>query len=386
MANVKGSKKVFGWLLGLLAMPLVTGCAVSLNKSIAMPKAPVAEARKVTVAVLPFETVEKAAEPSDDPEAAPPKKDYDENVRNFEKKYFAARLVETLAKSPYVKEAYVSPVISPSVDFVIKGGIIQSDGEDTKVTITFTRCCWKDADTDTFSIDLASKHFEQMPDPGSQLWIDPVNQLGSILEKMTPEELRSIEQERIAAYLEDSGKTKQSEATYVKARRVVNRAARLERTKLLSQFSNKNMEFAMPLAPTYAEWQRKSTKQFEEKRQKNLQTGLNILAAMTSFGAGMAGASMGIMTPSATLSSAVGLSVAGAMQNSREAKIIENSLSQETGSFGKEVEPLTIDLGSRVYTLTGSIENQLARFKQLVRSMVKSELNQDYAVVGRAGR
>ncbi len=144
-------------LSAVLALPLLTGCAVPLNKSIMQPQATVPASHKVTIAVLPFETIEQPVDPADEDKNRP-QESFDQNVRNFEKKFFAARLVETLAKSPWVKEAHVSPVITPSVDYLVRGGIIESDGEDTTVSITVSRCCWQDVHTETFSMALASSH------------------------------------------------------------------------------------------------------------------------------------------------------------------------------------------------------------------------------------
>jgi len=374
--TLKGSMKMFGWLFGLLAMPLVTGCAVSLDRSIALPKAPILDEHKVSIAVLPFETVQKPVDLSDDPEAAPQKKDFDENIRNFEKKYFAARLVETLAKSPYVKEAYVSPVMTPSVDYIVKGSIIQSDGEDTKVSITLTRCCWSDAFTETFSMDLALSHFEKSDDPGSQLWVDPVNKIGEILEKAGAEQRNSIKQERILGYLGNGTSPAAPGPVSSKALRTVDKAAGWERSELLDRVSKMTLGFADELKPTYVDWQKKSTKLWEEKRQAQLQAGLNMFAALTSFGVGMAGASMGMTNLAQPMSNAFGLGVVGAMQSGREASIISQSMSRITGSFSEEVEPLTINLGNQVYTLTGSMDSRIAKVKEIVRSVILSELGQ----------
>lgn len=368
-------------LCGIMALPLLTGCAVPLNKSIMQPQATVPASQKVTVAVLPFETVEQPVDPNADDDKKKPQESFDKNVRNFEKKYFAARLVETLAKSPWVKEAHVSPVITPSVDYLVRGGIIESDGEDTTVSITVSRCCWQDVHTETFSMDLASSHFDEMADPGSQLWIDPVNKIGEILAKVTPDQRRSIEKERVSAYLATgTGKTAQAPQS-PKVQNTVQTAAGWERRELLGRVSKMAFGFANGLRPTYVQWQQKSTKLHEEKRQKDIQTGLNVLAAMTTLGAGMASASMGVTSHSQTLSYAFGMNVASAMESSQEAAAIAEALGGFTGSFGDAVEPQTLKLGDQVYTLTGSIDTKIAQLRDIVRKEIIAEIER-YASVG----
>ena len=362
------------WLGAVAALPLITGCAVPLNKSIVQPQSTVSESHKVTIAVLPFETVEQPVDPDADEDKNKPQESFDKNVRNFEKKYFAARLVETLAHSPWVKEAHVSPVITPSVDYLVRGGIIDSDGEDTTVSITVSRCCWQDIHTETYSMDLASSHFEEMADPGSQLWIDPVNKIGELIAKTTPQQRWSMEQERVSAYLKfGTGKTAQVPQS-PKVLKTIQTAAGWERRELLGRVSKMALGFADGLRPTYTAWQQKSTKLHEEKRQKDIQTGLNVLAAMTSFGAGMASGSMGMMNHSQSLSYAFGMSVVGAMQSSEEAATIAEALSGFTGSFGEKVEPQTLKLGDQVYTLTGSIDAQIAQLRDIVRKEISAEI------------
>lgn len=361
-------------LSAVMALPLLTGCAVPLNKSIVQPQATVLASQKVTIAVLPFETVVQPVDPDADEDKNNPQEPFDKNVRNFEKKYFAARLVETLSKSPWVKEAHVSPVITPSVDYLVRGGIIESDGEDTTVSITVSRCCWTDVHTETFSMDLASSHFEEMADPGSQLWIDPVNKIGEILAKVTPEQRRSIEQDRVSAYLATgTGKTVRAPGSPT-VQNTVQTAAGWERHELLGRVSKMALGFADGLRPTYTAWQQKSTKLHEEKRQKDIQTGLNVLAAMTSLGAGMASASMGMTTHSQTLSYAFGMNVASAMQSSQEAATIAEALGGFTGSFGETVEPQTLKLGDQVYTLTGTIDAKIAQLRTIVRKKISAEI------------
>jgi hypothetical protein len=368
-------------LCAAVALPLLTGCAVPLNKLILQPKVTVSDSEKVTIAVLPFETVEQSIEPDSD-EKNRLQESFDINVRNFEKKYFAAQLVETLTRSPWVKEAYITRVVTPSIDYLIKGGIIESDGEDTTVAITVERCCWKDIHTETFSMDLASSHFDEMFDPGSQLWIDPVNKIGEIIAKVTSEQRRRIEDERTAAYLETGTGTKPPTPSSPRTRKTVQTAASWERAQLLGRISKMTRGFADGLRPTYIAWQQKSTKLHEEKRQKDLQTGLNVFAAMTTLGAGMASASMGVMSHSQTLSYAFSMSVTGAMQSSQEADTIAEALGGFTGSFGEGVEPQTLKLGDEVYTLTGSIDAQIAQLRDIVRKEIILE-SERYASVGR---
>jgi hypothetical protein len=368
-------------LCAFVALPLLTGCAVPLNKTIAQPQATVPASQKVTIAVLPFETVEQRVELSADEDKNGPQATFDKNVRNFEKKYFAARLVETLAKSPWVQEVYISPVMTPSVDYLVKGGIIESDGEDTTVSITLTRCCWKDVHSETFSMDLASSHFEEMWDPGSQLWIDPVNKIGEILAKVTPDQQRIIEEERAASYLKNKGKPFSEAQLSPRVRKTIQTAAAWERAQLLGRVSKMTMGFADRLGPTYVMWQQKSTKQWEEKRQKDLQTAVSVFAALTSFGAGMASASMGVTSHSQALSYAFGMNVASAMESSQEAAIIAESLSQFAGSFGETVEPQTFQLGDQVYTLTGSMDARIAQLRDIVRKEIIAE-SERYASVG----
>src|SRR5439155_17981689 len=152
-----GLTRTYELLTGLLVLSFLAGCSVALDKTIVMPQAPIPDARKFTVAVLPFEHVAPQPEPDEGRKPKTKEKEPENpKLQEFERQYFPARLAQTLRQSPWVKEAYVTPGVTPAVDFVVRGDITESDGEVTGITFTLARCCWTDVFTKAFRIDLDS--------------------------------------------------------------------------------------------------------------------------------------------------------------------------------------------------------------------------------------
>jgi hypothetical protein len=274
----------------LFLMILLAGCSIALEKNILVPQNPIPESRKFTVAVLPFghpapgpdseEKTRNRQEKPDNPE-----------MKSFERQYFPSRLVQTLRQSPWVREAYAVPGKTPSVDYTIRGDVKESDGEVTEVVVTVTRCCYHDVFSKSFRIDLSSSDFKEMTDPGSTLWNSIVNTVGRYFDTVTAEENSNMINDRSATYAQGAvknvGVTPRSLETLAKA-------ARWERENLLARVSTMAISFADEITPIHVKWQEKVTKTAEEKRQKDLQTGVQTLMAITNVGLGMYASANGV--------------------------------------------------------------------------------------------
>lgn len=362
--------KMYELLAGLLMAWLLAGCSVALDKTILMPQNPVPESRRFTVAVLPFEHV-APPEPDHEDRRKPRKKEPENpELQKFERQYFPARLAQTLKQSPWVKESYVTPGVTPSVDYVVRGDITESDGEITGISVTVARCCWTDVLTKQFRIDLGSSDFKELSDPGQTLWNSIANAVGRYFDGVTADDSAILASARAAMYAQQ-GDTKitltpKSSATIVKA-------AQWERDNLLHRISTMASSFETEVTPTYVKWQEKVTKIGEDKRQKDLEVGLSTLMAVAKVGVGMYASARGVGGLGGLMTLSAGSNIVNAIKANDESKALDAAMKEMTNVFAVSLEPQTLELEGRVYKLTGDVSSRMNQVKQIVSQVILAQ-------------
>jgi len=363
-----GFNRLNEFLGGLLVLSLLAGCSVALDKTIVMPQAPVPDSRKFTVAVLPFEHVAPELDPEEGRKPKTKAKEPENpKLQEFERQYFPARLAQTLRQSPWVKEAYVTPGVTPAADFVVRGDITESDGEITGITFTLARCCWTDVFTRAFRIDLDSDEFKESNDPAQALWNSAANALGRYFDSVTPEDMSKLASGRTAMYSQQAdgsiNLTPKSSATIAKA-------AKWERENLLARISTMASAFESEVTPTYVKWQEKVTKIAEEKRMKDLQVGISTLMAVASMGGGIYAATRGAGAVAGVMGLVAGVNIVNAIRVNEESKALDAAIKNMTDVFAVGFEPQTMELEGRVYKLTGDARSQMTQVKEIVRQVI----------------
>jgi len=366
-----GLTRTYELLAGLLMLSFLAGCSVALDKTILMPQASIPDARKVTVAVLPFEHVAPEPEPEEGRKPKPKEKEPDNpKLKEFERQYFPARLAQSLRQSPWVKEAYVTPGVTPAVDFVVRGDVTESDGEITGITFTLARCCWTDVFTKEFRIDLDSGEFKESKDPAQALWNSVANTFGRYFDGVTAEDISKLASGRTAMYSQQPdgsiNLTPKSSATIAKA-------AQWERENLLARISAMALSFESEVTPTYIKWQEKVTKIAEEKRMKDLKAGLSTLMAVASMGGGIYSATRGMGAVAGAMGLVAGANIVNAMRANDESKALDAAMKNMTNVFAVSLEPQTLELEGRVYKLTGDARSQMTQVKEIVRQVILAQ-------------
>lgn len=357
-----------------LVLLFLGGCSVALDKSIVRPQASVPESNRLTVAVLPFEHVRAQVEPEEGrsrSKAEKAKQEGNSQMEKFERNYFPASLVETLRQSPWVKQAYVAPAMTPTVDFIVRGSVTESDGEVTVISITLARCCWKDALTQTFRADLASSDFKEATDPSDMFWYSVVNALGRHFDTVSAEDRSKIVKERAAAYLEQTDKNVSLTNRGIE---IVQGAARWENENVLGRVSDMALTFTKEAKPKYIEWQKEATRLAEKKRDQNLKAGFSAALTVANFGLGMYAASQGFSGIAFTLAGGAGSSIVDLMASAKESASLGAAMKDMTNVFSVDLEPSSIKVGDRVYKLTGDAREQMKEARQILLAQIRAEL------------
>ena len=313
---------------------------------------------RITIAVLPLEVpnIMKLK-----PEEA--------NLRRFEQKYFATRLVQTLRTSPWVQEAYLAPESTPSVDYVLSGDIKQGNGETTTVKLRLTRCCDAQVFARTFSADIRSKDFKQTDDPSQFFWNGVVNAIDTALGDAPATDFQRIHSERQVAYVGTSSATLST-----KGQSLVKSAAQVEREKLLQPITSLGITEADAATPAFQTWEKSSTELLEDQRSKSHQEWFNFgmmlfVAAAGGYSAGLSGETT--MDPNTQM--ALDSMTQQNTELSEEQSKIADALKDLNIAFSSNAQTLTIDWDGRTYKLRGTLDGQLAELRRIVRERLHRE-------------
>jgi hypothetical protein len=338
-------------LAGVLmsALPWLTGCETAVDKA-ASARLAAAEGNmnapivyysdikmkpRTSIAVLPFEVSDNVAK-----------------TREFERTFFAANLVKMLQESPVSKKAVFAPAETPAVDYVVRCSASPSPEKIwtfVKVEDLSGRVVWQGPYTDAEWDRIANRVIKE------------------IAADMDP--LTESDRKRVGKYSEGVV-TEPTE----KAVAIANVAANLEREKLLSRFTElalANAEHYARIYENFRERQQELARQAEEENQRQTASMLSgVAAGLGGVSAAASGNQYGVSQAQARMAQAqVDVAASGNRQANLELASQKLSL-----SFGAAVSPTAITFLDKVYELSGSYEEQLKEFRQLVKKSLEASV------------
>jgi hypothetical protein len=270
------NKKLFFVLL--LALLLLTGCATgkfySYDSGLDKDDQPnITNNNKFTIAVTPFTLSDKIPENHQD-------------IAQFEKHFWANNIVQLLKKSPYVKNAYYSPTITPCPDYYINGIILLSDGENTEAEISVFVSDGTILYKDTYGYANNKNDFndsEYLYKP----WYKFINKINKTLRE-TNYNKDLLFQKKVNGY---AGTVVAPKKVNDKLEKMVDEASMYERDKLLSFSTHIVEETCDELKQQYIKWQKDSTLSAEQVRvKKNTSLAMSFVAAAAGAAVQSAGA------------------------------------------------------------------------------------------------
>ena len=294
-----------------------------------------------------------------------------DGVKQFESHFFGARLAQTMRSTGWFAGVYCLPSKTPSVDILVYPHVKRSDGEVTEIEFSLFDPAGNKVGKVSTGMNLSSKDFSgpNRVDPGRRMWLTASNRIARALTKSKALDRSKLDSQRVAAYLEDSTSARNGELSpSSESESFVAVAVDFERKKLLAPVTRMIVEQGRELRPAYRSWQERTTKLFEAKRQKQTQSIVMAVLSVAAMGANTMAVANGVPASSmqqANLTSATGMMYAA--QAGTEATHIGKTAYRLRNAFGQNLAPLTIKLGGAVYTLTGSVKDQLGQMRRIIR-------------------
>jgi hypothetical protein len=357
-------------------------------------QAEIPEDQLIDVGVLVFESEELTPQKAKD-------EGTNADIRKAESHFMPYHLKNTLQQSGHWGAIQVIPAETNSVDLLVKGKILESNGEQLILQIDV-----KDASGQTWFqkkySSEASEYFYASNQVGEKdayqdLYNTIANDMAAFKMKLSPSDIKMIRTVSKLKFAEEFAPAAfQGYLTKDKKGRLrVNRLPadndpmmqRLlkirEREYMYVDTLNQQYEgFYNEMWPSYENWRKLSlTEQEAIKKIKREALTKQLIGALLIAGAVAAGSSDSnvgrAMTPALVI---IGGQVFISGWNvSKEAEIHSAAIEELSESFGDEMQPVTMEFEGQQYELSGSAEEQFTRWQALLHKIYLAETGFDAA-------
>jgi hypothetical protein len=286
-------------------------------------------------------------------------------VRQAEAQYFPYLLRKTLELSGQWGAVRVLPQVDPTIELLIEGRILHSDGVVLRLLIDVSDASGRTWLNRIYSGSANWAYYGDQPDyrtdPFQGLYNRIANDLSTVRATLGATELRQIidiSQLRYAAALSPAAFSEflvRQDDGSMRLRRLPARndpmIARIERLRkseylFIDTVDAQYGSFYRSMGPTYSLWRRYSfgqTLELEELRQTQGQ-GRGGFPAMKQ-----------------------------AYDNYKEGKVQQQALKELSESFNTEVEPTVLELSGQMVQLNGSLQSQYSEWRRLLRAIYTEE-------------
>ncbi|MBM4054135.1 MAG: hypothetical protein FJ264_05575 [Planctomycetes bacterium] len=371
------------------ALLFLTSCAGLNSRKIAQTEIQqaqqqVPEEELLDIGIMVFES-EEITEKQSKKEGTNPE------VRKAENHFVSYHLKNTLERSGHWGMVRVTPLESESADVLIKGGIVESNGENLVVAITVSDSAgnvWlKEKYKATVTEGAYKDNVSGEKDIFQGLYNAIANDMTNYRKKMNPEkikEIRAVTQLKFAryfaphafeGYLEESKKN-----TFTLKRLPADNDTMMAR---ILESRERVYMFEDTINEYYEGFYNEMWAPYEEWRKLNLTERIALNAQKRSAFLRQAGGAMlvalGVMMEvqdvhdSAILTG--GLVIIGGqvflsgLNISKQAQMHYETLEELGESFGSEMKPVVLEFEGKKYELTGTAEEQYKRWKEILHQM-----------------
>jgi hypothetical protein len=380
-----------------LCLAVISGCA-SLGVQNVPPtplysaKSEIPEQELLDVGIATFDSVEMTEEEAKEQGA-------NAQVRKAEEHFIPYHLKSTLQRSSHWGMVRVMPKASVNADVVVKGKIIESNGERLVLQVEArdaTGRLWFDK---KFGADATETSYAKLEpgqkDPFQDLYHAVANAMAEQREKLTPDQVRIIRTVSKLKFAEEFAPD--AFGRYLTAdRKHITRVNRLpadddpmmkrlmsirERESMFVDALNGYSEnFYNGMWPSYENWRKMNlTERVAMAKVKR--------DAYTRIAAGVALIALGVLVGSSSdFSSAVlggtvvligGQVFVSGINISSQAEMHRTAIQELSESFDNEMKPLVMEFQGKTYELTGSAEEQYRRWRELLRQIYDAETGLD---------
>jgi hypothetical protein len=319
-------------------------------------------------------------------------------------------LVDSLAKSGHWGAVRLAPAGTGVSDVTVDGKIFESTGEKLVLEITPSDASGTDWYTRRYEQKASKYNYDKPLTPGADPFQDIYNRIANDMavyrariDDQQARRLRQISELRFAesfspeafgGYIE-----KDSQGKYTLARLPAEGDPMLDRIRRIRERDNLFVDtlqdyygnFSSQMSAPYHDWRKESyveTIQYKElKRQATMRTVTGVAAVLggilastqtnnternergerrrSSNTAAQAATVAGVLGGAALIKSGIG--------KRAEAKMHAETLKELGGSLSADINPQVIELDDRSITLTGTVQDQYAQWREILHGIYKSE-------------
>ncbi len=317
-------------------------------------------------------------------------------VRKAEARYIPYALRSTLEETGYWGATRVIPSDVESVDLIVTGKIIASDGEVLTLEIRAQDATGREWLRKKYTGKVSryaykSKEFKNK-EPFQNVYNSIANDLLQARKQLTAKDLRTIRSVSELKFAEDlsphvyADHLKQDdEDRYTVNRLPAESDPMLQRIRkirerdylLIDTLDSHYANFHDDMRQRYQEWRHNSYDEVVALRELKGAARTRMLLGAATFIAGILGASQGVSSigqTAGTLAVIGGAAVfKGGMDKYAESKIHADAFRELGESFDAEVAPKVLDVEGKTITLTGSAEEQYKEWRKLLREIYAAE-------------
>ncbi len=314
-------------------------------------------------------------------------------IRKAEARYMPTVLADTVQKSGHWGAVRVAPAETGVSDVVVSGKIIESTGEKLALEISVSDASGATWYTRPYE-GYASKYSYQgkrAPEPFQDVYNRIANDLAVARAKMPAADasrLRTISELRFAQGFSPKafgGFLDVDKKGRVTVRRLpAENDPMLERIRRIRERDNLFVDtlqdyytgFSKQMYSPYQDWRKESYTESIAYRELRAQATGRTIAGVASILAGIAAQTGDSAATRAA--GTVGIVGGAAMVKSGFDKRAESKMHAETlkelgGSLSAEIEPQVIELEDRSVTLTGSVQDQYGKWREILRGIYEAE-------------
>jgi hypothetical protein len=380
-----------------IGLVVISGCA-SLGvqqvppTTLYLAKSEIPEEELLDVGVVTFDSVEMTEEEAKE-------QGTNAQVRKAEEHFIPYHLKSTLQRSSHWGMVRVMPKESAAADVVVKGKIIESNGERLILQVEArdaTGRLWFDR---KFGADAVETSYENLQpgqkDPFQDLYHAVANAMAEQREKLTPEQARRIRTVSKLKFAEEFAPDAFGRYLTADSKGIIQvkrlpadddpmmkrfMSIRERESMFVDALNGYSENFYNGMWPSYENWRKMNlTERVAMAKVKR--------DAYTRIAAGVALIALGALVGSRSDFSAPvlggsiiligGQVIISGVNISSQAEMHRTAIQELSESFDNEMKPLVMEFEGKTYELTGSAEEQYHRWRELLRQIYYAETGLD---------
>lgn len=324
-----------------------------------------------------------------------------EEIRKSEARYMPIHLKYTLQRTGFWGNVRVLPADNEGSEVILKGKIINSDGENIELNIQAydaTNKKWFDKDYEE-TIDINSQQQMnteiEIKDRFQNLYNEISNDLIEYRQEITASEVKKIKQ--IAEMRFASSMAPSTFSTYIQQNKnyinqliklpadndsMMNRVHSIQSRDdmLVDTINNYYDIYYSDMWESYDNWRKFRSEELDAIREiENKATTQKILGVAAIIGAIALGASNNSRVVDSTDALRAVMIAGGSyavyegFKTSKESEINKEAMQELGTSFAVEVEPYVVDVNGKTMELTGSADQQYEKWRRLLKTIYTNE-------------